>query len=290
MLENSVVCGNAGNQIGGAFAGSNNLISDECDSESGPRGVCCLDTGGVDVDNQYHYALLGGVFAGPYTMCNELLRVCQCVHYAHVHRLNTAELARLLTCHTPWKPPVWDPGVPALCRSRKIPLWGTPDSNPYRKYFPASIPQCVTIDSFQLRVLSPSDIDEDFAVLQEPGNQELLNKLFGVGLRKWPWPQHVTKDSDLDDLCWHYNSFLQKRSFSWVIRQNGKYVGCAYYYPTLALGSTTTVSHIESFVWFSATYNDQLAMTRFYRQFRKWIEAPPFPDMPILMYTPQHPL
>ena len=177
---------------------------------------------------------------------------------------------------------IWNKKTPSLCYYRSIPNWANPLHNPYKRAFKNyNIPQNVNISEFNLRVLSPYDIDEDYKNIEERKNQELLFGLFGD-----KWPKFVSREDDLDDLCWHYNSFLEKRSFSWIIRYNNEYVGCAYYFPILL--PKTVITNAQVFVWFSHKYNNQLKMTEFYRNFLKWVSGDQFPKLKIKFFTPQN--
>ena len=214
------------------------------------------------------------------------------VHWHHPHRHQEDDVKEgCSACHHDEDGGNDCTAAPPLCRGRTIPSWADPTHNPYRRLFQnRDIPQCFIMGGFHLRILSPNDIDEDYAVISTSENQKLLVGIFGPnpGTPSIDWPNGVTKATDLDDLCWHYHSFLTKRSFAWVIRRHGRYVGCAYYFPTLEQGSQTRVTQAQVFVWFSAAYNNQLRMTQFYRKFLRWVKGCQFPELAVEFYTPQH--
>ena len=60
------------------------------------------------------------------------------------------------------------------------------------------------------------------------------------------WPVGLTEDEDALDLAWHEREFSARRSFAWVIRdEGGAYLGCAYLFPEM--GKTGTG---EGVFWF----------------------------------------
>lgn len=86
------------------------------------------------------------------------------------------------------------------------------------------IPQSVVIAGFSMDVLTAADLEEDYAgVMNSAG---VLRGIFGPN-----WPDGLTKDYDETDLHWHHREFTAKRSFAWVLRKDGVYVGCAYLNP-----------------------------------------------------------
>ena len=171
------------------------------------------------------------------------------------------------------------------CRERNIPSWALPLHNPFKEAFENyNIPQTKCFTKYYLEVLSPSCLNEDFSIISHNKNKKLLNNLFGD-----TWPQSTIYEEDWNDLCWHYNSFFEKRSFSWVIRKNSndEYVGCCYYFPIMNV-MAPNITNAEVYMWFSALYPiDQLEMTEFYREFIDWLHTKDWPQLTLSIFTPQ---
>lgn len=92
-----------------------------------------------------------------------------------------------------------------------------------------SIPALHTLGAFTLRALSVGDLDRDFeAVMGSAAEIKAAHP-------NSSWPDGLTREKNLIDLAWHQKEFEARRSFAWVIEDDGgAYLGCLYVYPSIA--------------------------------------------------------
>ena len=87
-------------------------------------------------------------------------------------------------------------------------------------------PKAANLGAFNLRVLSPKDVEEDYRVVVD--SEHVLYGLFGS-----EWPRGLTLEQNYDDLKRHEREFESEYAFAWIIRSaDGSYLGCAYFDPT----------------------------------------------------------
>ena len=175
--------------------------------------------------------------------------------------------------------------VPRVCANVQPPKWACVGCEyPEKNFIEYDIPARVKIGDFYLDALKPADLKEDLEAIRE-GPESYLKDKFG---KKWKnWPMNVTEASDLADLCWHYNAFLQKRSFAWVVRDKERnYLGCAYYFPTLIDSGATPAVDAEAVAWIRFSRSDSPEAPIFYENFEAWINSPIWPNLNVKLMTP----
>ena len=92
--------------------------------------------------------------------------------------------------------------------------------------FPVPPPSHASVGGFDLEPLATAVVEEDFAVVT--ASAASLRGLFGNG-----WPDGLTLDDNHKDLAWHEREFAARRSFAWVLRDDGRYAGCLYVFPRM---------------------------------------------------------
>lgn len=96
---------------------------------------------------------------------------------------------------------------------------------PHPDFAEQGMPRGFTVDGFALNILGPTDLEEDFAIIQ--ASEPILRGFFGQD-----WPLGLTREADQADLVWHARDFDLCRSFAWAIRDGeGRYLGCFYIWP-----------------------------------------------------------
>ena len=115
-------------------------------------------------------------------------------------------------------------------------------------------------------VLNPIYLDIDYKICTM--NKDMLNGLFGDN-----WPNNLTKSMNLNDLYWHYYSFINKLNFGWAILEDNSYIGCCYVLPNSNI-------ELEVYIWFDKEYN-----YKFEKEFMNWINNI-FYSFNIKLYTP----
>lgn len=92
-----------------------------------------------------------------------------------------------------------------------------------------TIPSLQTLGGVTLRALVVSDLDRDLAAVMESAAE-----IRAVHPNS-SWPDGLTREKNLIDLAWHQKEFEARRSFAWVIEDDGgEYLGCLYVYPSIA--------------------------------------------------------
>jgi hypothetical protein len=87
------------------------------------------------------------------------------------------------------------------------------------------LPRSASLGRFSLDILTPADVDEDFAVVVE--SAPVLQGIFGND-----WPRGLTLEKNLADLTRHQREFDGDFAFAWIVRDSGGgYLGCAYLRP-----------------------------------------------------------
>lgn len=98
--------------------------------------------------------------------------------------------------------------------------------NPHPDFEGRPPPRSATVGSFQLCILSPEDVEEDYAAVVE--SEDVLFGLFDS-----EWPRGLTLERNLSDLKRHEGEFEAECAFAWIVRSSdGTYLGCAYLDPT----------------------------------------------------------
>ncbi len=107
--------------------------------------------------------------------------------------------------------------------------------DPHPDFAEVNWPRQFALGAFQLTPLAPDYVDEDFeAVL---ATAPLLDGIFGS------WPEGLTREGNLIDLAWHEREFTARRSFSWILRDEGEtYIGCFYLFPHLGTRGFATAA------------------------------------------------
>lgn len=95
---------------------------------------------------------------------------------------------------------------------------------PHPDFAERDIPREVDFGDIHLTPLTADEAEEDYDAVMTSVAE--LQGLFG------DWPEGLTPDDNLLDLCWHDREFTLRRSFSWIIRDAlGTYLGCVYLFP-----------------------------------------------------------
>ena len=107
--------------------------------------------------------------------------------------------------------------------------------DPHPDFADVNWPRHFALAVFQLTPLAPDCVDEDYeAVL---ATAPLLDGIFGG------WPEGLTREANLIDLAWHEREFTARRSFSWILRDDGAtYIGCFYLFPHLGTRGCATAA------------------------------------------------
>lgn len=97
---------------------------------------------------------------------------------------------------------------------------------PHPDFADTDLPRSFEIGAYRLTPLSMAQTEEDFAVVTD--SAPVLTEIFG------DWPAGLTLEDNRVDLAWHDREFTARRSFSWIIRDEGDaYLGCFYVFPEL---------------------------------------------------------
>ena len=130
-----------------------------------------------------------------------------------------------------------------------------------------SIPAVHVLGDVTLRALSVDDLDRDFsAVMESAADIKTANP--GSS-----WPDGLTREKNLIDLAWHQREFEARRSFAWVIEDDGgEYLGCLYVYPSIAGESAADV------VWWWRTGKSRPEQG-FRQALEQWLAGEPWPRL-----------
>jgi hypothetical protein len=92
------------------------------------------------------------------------------------------------------------------------------------------VPSSLETDRFKLKMLGPDDVDKDYEAVME--SIDHLKGFFGPR-SKWPSPD-MTKEEDLNDLRWHQEEFINRKSFTYTVTtpDGSRCLGCAYIFPS----------------------------------------------------------
>jgi hypothetical protein len=108
---------------------------------------------------------------------------------------------------------------------------------PHPDYAKLDLPREFALGAHRLTPLSPAEAEEDFEAVM--ASAHVLDEVFG------DWPAGLTLENNRIDLAWHEREFTSRRSYSWIIRDDGgAYVGCFYLYPSLGTRGKT-----EAILW-----------------------------------------
>ncbi|MEO1316499.1 MAG: hypothetical protein AAFW01_07910 [Pseudomonadota bacterium] len=124
-------------------------------------------------------------------------------------------------------------------------------------------PREAAVGHWTLRWLTEADLDEDYRAVVE--SKVRLQSFLGGG-----WPGDITREENRLDLAHHHVEFLSRRSYAWVLREAGAYVGCAYLQPSWDLSAP-----IRAPFWFRSGAEAQEAA--FAEAWTAWLSAPPWP-------------
>lgn len=174
--------------------------------------------------------------------------------------------------------------VPGVCADLAPPDWACVACEyPEKNFIEYDIPARVRLGDLYLDALKPEDLEDDLAaILEGPGSY--LKGLFGGS-----WPQGLTREADLVDLCWHYQAFWQKRSFAWAVRDAERnYLGCAYYFPISKDKGATPAKEAQAYAWIRFGSKDSPETRDFYADYRNWIHSPSWPKLNVQFYTPEN--
>ncbi|MEM7528061.1 MAG: hypothetical protein AAF416_10305 [Pseudomonadota bacterium] len=136
-----------------------------------------------------------------------------------------------------------------------------------------SIPREVVLGRWSLRWLTEADLDEDYAAVVE-------SRVRLQGFLGGSWPGAITREENRLDLAHHHVEFLSRRSFAWVIREAGRYVGCAYLQPPW-----DPVAPIEAPFWFRT--GDETAEHAFAPVWTAWLSSAEWPSMSVRVSHPE---
>lgn len=130
-----------------------------------------------------------------------------------------------------------------------------------------TIPSLHTLGGFTLRALSVSDLDRDFAAVMESAAE------IRAAHPNSSWPDGLTREKNLIDLAWHQKEFEARRSFAWVIEDDGgEYLGCLYVYPSIAGEASGDV------VWWWRT-GKVVSEPSFRKQLEQWLASSDWPRL-----------
>lgn len=117
--------------------------------------------------------------------------------------------------------------------------------------------------AWELRWLTEADLEEDYRAVVESAAR--LQAFLGGD-----WPGAITLEENRLDLAHHHVEFLSRRSFAWVIREGGAYVGCAYLQPPW-----DPAAPLDAPFWFrTAAEVDEAA---FAKVWARWLAGAPWP-------------
>jgi hypothetical protein len=130
-----------------------------------------------------------------------------------------------------------------------------------------SPPREATLGPFTLTLLSPADVEEDFAVVIE--SADVLDKIFDSD-----WPNGLTLERNLADLQRHEREFFEREAFAWLVRDSadGSYLGCVYVRPQLDAPRTAKI-----WSWMRRRPDRIELLSEFNGAFREWL-TPHLPD------------
>jgi len=122
------------------------------------------------------------------------------------------------------------------------------------------VPAAMSLGPYHLAMLTGADLDEDFATVTR-------SALVLQGLFDEVWPEGLTREDDLLDLCWHHREFTLRRSFAWVIRDaGGVYLGCAYLFPDIGARGRA-----EAVYWIADMPERHAHLSDFGELYRGWL-------------------
>ncbi|MEO1275665.1 MAG: hypothetical protein AAFV96_09805 [Pseudomonadota bacterium] len=124
-------------------------------------------------------------------------------------------------------------------------------------------PREAMLGRWALRWLTEADLDEDYRAVVE--SRARLQAFLGGD-----WPGGITREENRLDLAHHHVEFLARRSYAWVIRENGRYVGCAYLQPPWDPNAP-----MDAPFWFRT--GAEVAEAAFATAWEAWLSAPPWP-------------
>ncbi|MEL6766820.1 MAG: hypothetical protein AAFP17_06545 [Pseudomonadota bacterium] len=124
-------------------------------------------------------------------------------------------------------------------------------------------PREARLDRWDLRWLTEADLDEDYRAVVESGAR--LQDFLGGD-----WPGSITREENRLDLAHHHVEFLARRSYAWVIREGGAYVGCAYLQPPW-----DPAAPMDAPFWFRT--GAEAAEGDFAALWATWLSEPPWP-------------
>ncbi|MEM8797489.1 MAG: hypothetical protein AAGE61_18150 [Pseudomonadota bacterium] len=146
--------------------------------------------------------------------------------------------------------------------------------DPHPDFEDRTIPQNHDLGVATLRMLTKAELDEDMAAIED-SHDEL------IGIFGGRWPEGLTREADLIDLCWHEREFSAKRSFAWIVADpdDGSYQGCAYVYPDIG-----TRGRAKAYFWLRSKTSLNPPLVR--RAFADWVTGPDWPKLKIEWPSP----
>lgn len=125
------------------------------------------------------------------------------------------------------------------------------------------LPREATIGRFTLTVLTPADVEEDFAVVID--SVPVLGKMFDSD-----WPKGLTLERNHADLVRHEREFATCEAFAWIIRlaDEGTYLGCVYVRPLVDERPTLKV-----YSWIRRRPDRIALLQEFNAAFRGWLST-----------------
>ena len=131
---------------------------------------------------------------------------------------------------------------------------------PHPDFLERSLSGTAKCGPFNLNILSPEIVEEDYAAVVE--SSEVLLGIFGHS-----WPENLTLEKNLEDLKKHEAEFQNKVAFAWVIRSlDGEYLGCAYFVPKPGLQGEG-----EVFTWIRKRVDRLELLKEFNSHFDLWL-------------------
>ena len=140
---------------------------------------------------------------------------------------------------------------------------------PHPHFRDTKIPPEHALGDFVLKTVTIDDLERDYAaVMESAADIKAANPSL-------TWPSGLTRHQNLIDLAWHQREFQARRSFAWIIEDQGnRYLGCLYVYPSIA-GEDSADVH---WWWRTGVKADKAA---FRERLLDWLNGP---DWPALAY------